>query len=46
MPEFRQKMAEMMKQGKAFKILFGNGVTTVHPTDELLDAYYCAKGLK
>lgn len=46
MPEFRKQMAVMMKDGKAFVFASLRDTVTVHPSDELLDAFYSGMGLK
>lgn len=48
MPEFKKEMSELMKTGKAFiNIVSKDGTSVnVHPSEQLLDAFYRGMGLK
>ncbi len=47
MPEFRKEFARLMKENKAFEYtMLGKTGVTVHPSEELQNAFYSAMGLK
>lgn len=46
MPAFRERMAQLMAAGQAYVFKNAGGYVTLHPSDELLDAFYAHMGLE
>lgn len=46
MPEFKERLAQLMESGQAFVYKTFGGYVTMHPSDELLDAFYASMGLE